>query len=161
YLPGQRSESVFLAIWYKELTPLAEEAPLNRTFWNTVLAAREAIAKKLEQLRMDGRIGSSLDAEVDLYVQEALYHTLMQLGDELRFVLMTSYARLHQASERTAQALETEMPGLWAAVTPSGYPKCARCWHHREDIGAYPNHPELCGRCVANVEGAGEQRDFA
>jgi isoleucyl-tRNA synthetase len=161
YLPGERSESVFLANWYEGLTPLAEGAPLGRAFWDTVLAAREAIIKELERVRVEGRIGSSLDAEVDLYAEEALYHTLRHLSDELRFVLITSYARTHPASERPSEALETEMPGLWAVVTPSSYPKCVRCWHHREDVGAHLDHPELCGRCVENVDGAGEQRNFA
>jgi isoleucyl-tRNA synthetase len=161
YLPGERSESVFLATWYEGLTPLAEGAPLGRVFWDTVLAAREAIVRELERVRVEGRIGSSLDAEVDLYAEEALYHTLMRLGDELRFVLITSYARLHPASERPTQALETEMPGLWTVVTPSSYPKCVRCWHHRADVGTHLDHPELCGRCVENIEGVGEQRDFA
>jgi isoleucyl-tRNA synthetase len=161
YLPGKRSESVFLATWYEGLTPLAEDAPLGRIFWSTVLAAREAVAKELERVRVEGRIGSSLDAEVDLYAEEALYHTLTQFGDELHFVLITSYARVHPAQQRPSKALETEMPGLWVGVTPSDYPKCVRCWHHREDVGVHLDHPELCGRCVENVEGAGEQRDFA
>jgi isoleucyl-tRNA synthetase len=161
YLPGERGESVFLATWYEGLMPLAEESPLGRAFWDTVLAARDAIIKELERVRVEGRIGSSLDAEVDLYAEETFYHTLRQLSDELRFVLITSYARTHPASERPSEALETEMPGLWVVVTPSSYPKCVRCWHHREDVGTHLEHPELCGRCVENVDGAGEQRDFA
>lgn len=161
HLPGERGESVFLTTWYQGLPPLEEEAPLGRTFWDVVLAVREAIAKELERVRVEGRIGSSLDAEVDLYAEEALYHTLMEIGDELRFVLITSYVRVHPAQKRPSDALETEMPGLWTVVTPSSYPKCIRCWHHREDVGSHGNHPELCGRCVENIEGVGEQRVFA
>ncbi len=161
YLPGERSESVFLTTWYEGLTPLAEETPLGRTFWDGVLAVREIIAKELERVRVEGKIGSSLDAEVDLYAGETLYQTLMQLADELRFILITSYARVHPAQQRPSHALNTEMPGLWTVVSPSDYPKCVRCWHHREDVGSHADHPELCGRCVENIEGAGEQREFA
>lgn len=161
YLPGERSESVFLDTWYQRLTPLAEEAPLGRISWDAILAVREAVAKELERVRVEGQIGSSLDAEVDLYAEEALYRTLMQIGDELRFILITSYARLHPAQQRPSHALETDMPDLWTVVSPSSHSKCVRCWHHREDVGSYPDHPELCGRCVENVEGAGERRDFA
>ncbi len=161
YLPGERGESVFLTTWYQGLPSLGEEAPLGRVFWDAVLAAREAIAKVLEGVRVEGRIGSSLDAEVDLYAEESLYQALRKLGDELRFVLMTSYARVHPAQKRPAEALETEMPGLWAAITPSSYPKCVRCWHHREEVGSQADHPELCSRCVENIEGGGEQRAFA
>lgn len=161
HLPGKRSESVFLTCWYEKLIPLAEDAPLGRAFWDAVLAVREAIAKELERVRVAGQIGSSLDAKVDLYAEEALYHTLMKLGDELRFVLITSYADVRPAQMRPSEALETEMPGLWAVVTPSSYPKCVRCWHHREEVGSHADHPELCGRCIENIEGGGEQRVFA
>lgn len=161
YLPGERGESVFLAAWYQGLTPLAEEAPLGRISWDKILAVREAIARELERVRVEGRIGSSLDAEVDLYAEEDLYHILAQLGDELRFILITSYARLHPVQQRPSHALETDMPDLWAVVSPSSYSKCVRCWHHREDVGGHPDHPELCGRCVENIDGAGERRDFA
>jgi isoleucyl-tRNA synthetase len=161
YLPGKRGASVFLTTWYEGLTPLAEDAPLGRAFWDTLLTVREAVAKELERVRVEGRIGSSLDAEIDLYGEEGLYHTLSRLEDELRFVLITSYARVHLAAKRPAQAVETEIPGLWAVVSPSSYPKCVRCWHRREDVGNHSTHPELCGRCVENIEGAGERRAFA
>lgn len=161
YLPGDRCESVFLTTWYQDLTPLANEATMGRVFWNTVLAAREAVIKELEQIRVAGKIGSSLDAEVDLYADESWYHPLKQLDDELCFILMTSYARLYPASQRPEQALETDLSGLWVAVTPSSYSKCVRCWHHRQEVGVHLDHPELCSRCVENIDGSGEQRNFA
>ncbi|KFI22037.1 isoleucine--tRNA ligase [Nitrosococcus oceani] len=161
YLPGERGESVFLTTWYEGLPSLGEEAPWGRAFWDVILAAREAIAKVLEGVRVEGRIGSSLDAEVDLYVEESLYQALRKLSDELRFVLITSYARVYPAQKRPVEALETEMPGLWTVVIPSRYPKCVRCWHHREEVGSHEDHPELCSRCVENTEGGGEQRAFA
>ena len=110
---------------------------------------------------MEGRIGSSLDAEVDLYCDANLQNRLGRLKDELRFVLITSYARVHPEAEAPTEAVVTDIPGAKLVVNPSPHPKCVRCWHHREDVGEHPAHTELCSRCVANVEGAGETRRFA
>lgn len=86
---------------------------------------------------------------------------LAPLADELRFLLITSYARIHPLEHRPADAHDTELPGLAVTVTPSAHAKCTRCWHHRADVGAHPEHPDLCGRCVTNIAGDGENRRFA
>ncbi|MGB5427992.1 MAG: zinc finger domain-containing protein, partial [Gammaproteobacteria bacterium] len=131
-------------------------------FWERVTAVREAVSKELEKLRGDGRIGSSLDAEVDLYADVATRYLLESLGDELRFLLITSYARVHHESECPGDAVKADVPGLSFSikVSPSNFEKCIRCWHHREDVGSHGAHPELCGRCVDNVSGEGESRRF-
>jgi isoleucyl-tRNA synthetase len=100
---------------------------------------------------------------VDLYADAQTVELLRALEDELRFVLITSYARVHEAAERSDEAVKADNPGsqLWVRVAPSKHQKCVRCWHHREDVGANPEHPELCGRCVENVAGEGEQRRYA
>jgi isoleucyl-tRNA synthetase len=157
-LPGQRNTSVFTAVWY----PLPDSGALDMELWQTVLTVREAVRKELEKLRVAGTVGSSLDAEVDLYCEPALAATLRKLGDELRFALITSYARVHDADGHPADAVAAAEPaGLWITVQPSKWQKCERCWHHREDIGRDPAHPGLCGRCVENVVGDGETRHFA
>ncbi len=161
HVPGKRSESVFLETWYEGLFVLDPQDRLDRGFWERVLAVRVAIAPHLEAGRKAGVIGSSLDAEVDLYCEEKRFDILARLEDELRFVLITSYARVHPLSQRPADAAATELEGLAVRVTPSEHAKCVRCWHHREDVGADPDHPELCGRCVENVMGTGETRRFA
>ncbi len=160
YLPGERGESVFLATYYSfpEATPMGE---LDMEYWQQVLAVREAVSKELERVRVEGRIGSSLEAELELYCDDVLLPLLGKLGDELRFVLITSYAAVHPLAAAPADAVETGRAGLRLKVTPSGHGKCVRCWHRREDVGAHADHPELCGRCVENVSGAGEQRRFA
>ncbi len=124
---------------------------------------REAVSKELEKLRVAGGIGSSLDAEVDLYADAETAGLLRALEDELRFVLITSYARVHDAAARPAEAVVAGDPGrqLWLRVAPSEHAKCVRCWHHREDVGANPEHPELCGRCIENIAGDGELRRYA
>ncbi|HEC17797.1 MAG TPA: isoleucine--tRNA ligase [Gammaproteobacteria bacterium] len=162
FIPGERGESVFLEQWY----PLPEIADddMGLAYWQEVLEVREAIGKELEALRVAGGIGSSLDAEVDLYCGAEIYDSLLKLDDELRFVLLTSYARVHRDTEKTDDTIHYTLENgdeLWIAVAPSAYEKCVRCWHHREDVGSNPKHPELCGRCVENVEGDGEVRRFA
>ncbi len=161
HIPGERGDSVFLETWYEGLFPLDAEDSFDRGLWERVLAVRGAVGKQLEALRGARTIGSSLDAEVDLYCGESLYKDLSKFEDELRFVLITSYARLHPAGEKTETAVPTELEGLSIEVRASRHPKCSRCWHHREDVGQHPEHPELCGRCVENVTGPGESRRFA
>ena len=134
---------------------------MGRAFWDRLLGVRMAVSKELERLRVAGGVGSSLDAEVDLYCDSSLRDDLLALKDELRFVLITSYARVHPLVERPEHAVDTEVEGLALAVSPCDHPKCVRCWHHREDVGSSPEHPELCGRCVDNVAGEGEKREFA
>src|SRR5690606_1983220 len=107
-----------------------------------------------------GLLGGSLEAEVTLYADETLQGQLARLGDELRFVLITSYADV-QPLGAAADAADTDLPGLRVAVRKSAHGKCVRCWHHRADVGSHALHPELCGRCVDNVDGAGETRAFA
>ncbi|HET7176488.1 MAG TPA: isoleucine--tRNA ligase [Gammaproteobacteria bacterium] len=158
YLPGKREASVFLATWHK--LPAAGKVDMRR--WQRVLAVREAVRKELEKLRVAGAIGSSLDAEVDLYCEPELMQALGSLGDELRFALLTSYARVHGDEPRPKDAVAgEEAAGLWLKVQASKHLKCVRCWHHREDVGADKKHPELCSRCVTNVDGPGETRRFA
>ena len=166
-MPGDREESVFLETWF--VLPemfLAEEQVTEQfgmAYWQDVLAVRDAVKKELEKLRVAGAIGSSLDAEVDLYCDADLLTRLTRLEDELRFVLITSYARLHPLEEQPADVIGVELGGekLGIRVTPSSYGKCVRCWHHREDVGESAVHPELCGRCLENVDGSGELRRFA
>jgi isoleucyl-tRNA synthetase len=126
-----------------------------------LIAIKTAVAKQLEAMRKDSRIGSSLDAEVELYCDEALLGVLNALGDELRFALITSYARAFPAQDAPAAAAATEVKGLSVLARASDHAKCSRCWHHREDVGSHAAHPDLCGRCVDNVDGDGEIRLFA
>jgi isoleucyl-tRNA synthetase len=166
-MPGERSDSVFLETWY-ELPPafFSESEILQRmgaNFWDRIIALREAVSKQLEKLRVAGDIGSPLDAEVDLYADEETQVLLNALEDELRFVLITSYARVHDIKDRPDDAVAAGLADMDVSirVTPSAYAKCIRCWHHREDVGSVAGHPEICGRCVENVDGAGETRRYA
>ncbi|MFN3919942.1 MAG: isoleucine--tRNA ligase [Methylohalobius sp.] len=162
FLPGEREESVFLTTWYEGLEALPEDFPMNRTFWEKVIAVREEVSKELEKLRERGGIGSSLEAEVSLYCEDELYALLQKLEDELRFVLITSKAEVLPLAQAPAGAEPAgSIDGLKILAEPSPHPKCARCWHRRSDVGSHPAHPEICGRCVENVEGEGEVRRYA
>lgn len=160
YMPGQRSESVFMETWYEDLSPLAQ-GPLDAEAWQRVIEVKAAVSKHLETMRKDGVIGSSLDAEVELYCDASLAQLFAEFGDELRFALITSAAKVGQLSDASPEAVETEIGGLKLMARASEYPKCVRCWHHRASVGADLQHSSLCGRCVDNVFGEGEQRRFA
>ncbi|MGH8398938.1 MAG: isoleucine--tRNA ligase, partial [Gammaproteobacteria bacterium] len=158
FMPGSRDTSVFLSTWYE----FPQAKAVDNTLWEMLLKVRESVKKQLEVLRIKGSIGSPLDAEVDLYCEPSLVDKLRPIGDELRFLFITSYARVHAADERPADAAPSmEQPGLWVATHASAYAKCVRCWHHREDVGRNTGHPNLCSRCVENVAGQGEVRHFA
>lgn len=160
-IPGERSATIFTETWYRGLTALDETDTMDRAFWEQIIAVRLAIGPALEAARKAGAIGSSLDAELDLYCSDALLEVLKRLGDELRFALIVSETRLHSFAEQPATAVTTELNGLAVQVIASEQTKCVRCWHHRADVGIDAAHPELCGRCAENVAGAGEVRQFA
>ncbi len=160
-IPGERAETIFTEIWYPGLFTLDDGDGMDRAFWDRVIASRIAIGPALEAARKAGRIGSSLDAELDLYCSDTLLETLRLLADEVRFALIVSAVRLHPLAERSDDAADTDLDGLAVRVAASPHPKCVRCWHHRDDVGDHLEHPELCARCVENIAGDGEQRCFA
>jgi isoleucyl-tRNA synthetase len=143
---------VFLHTWHA-----LPEQPDNvefslQTRWGLIRLVRATVQKEMETKRAAGAIGSSLQAEIEIQVPanaKDIRNALDSLGDDLRFVLITSQARV-VASE--ADRVE---------VTPSTAKKCDRCWHYRDDVDAHPDHPGLCGRCVSNLHGTGEARSHA
>ncbi len=163
HIPGERGDSVFFSTWY-DFPAMGELGGMDLDYWGEVLEVRQAVSKELERLRVAGGIGASLDAEVDIHAGREVHDRLAKLGDELRFVLITSEARLHDAASPPPEGEHYTLRNgdeIWVAVAPSAHEKCVRCWHHREDVGAHADHPELCGRCIENVAGEGEQRRFA
>ena len=110
---------------------------------------RDAVNKDIETLRADGKVGSSLQAEIALEVNATDFALLTSLGADLKFVFITSAINIIAASSYKTTA------------TASKNTKCERCWHYVEDVGADPAHPTICGRCVSNLYGAGESRTIA
>ncbi len=158
-LPGERLDSVFLAEWYDGLFALGDVA-MGREFWEQVQDVKQGVNKAIEGARRDKIIKGGLSAEVVLFVDAQRQALLEKLGDELRFVTITSAATLKPLTEAPAE-LEEGAEGLKVQVVASENTKCVRCWHHQPDVGSHAGHEELCGRCVTNVDGEGEVRHFA
>ena len=156
YLPGATEESIFLQEWY----PL-EPQPADRDYWARILEVKTAVNRVIEGARSEGLMKGSLEAEVVLHADGALHDDLARLGEELRFVLITSSARVAPLAQAGEGAAPTGVEGLRVSLLRTAHAKCGRCWHHREDVGSHAEHPELCGRCIENIAGDGEQRQFA
>jgi isoleucyl-tRNA synthetase len=140
--------TIFAHVW-KGALPVVPEEPALLAKWDLIASVRSAVLKELEVARQQGKIGSSLQAEVWITAPPSDYPVLASLGDDLRFVMITSAAILQPGD------------GVRIDVVPSPHAKCDRCWHGRAAVGADASHPGLCGRCVANLFGAGEARRFA
>ena len=145
-----RDDTIFVHTYYGFPAMPDSAALLDK--WTRLRAARSDVTKQLEEARAAGKIGSSLQAEVEIRAGGEKLALLQSIGDDLRFVLITSKATVTAA---------TGASGETVIVTPSAHPKCERCWHWRADVNANAGHPMLCGRCVANLFGPGEPRCFA
>lgn len=162
YLPGERAQYVFTEEWYQGLFGLAEDEALNDAYWAELLKVRGEVNKVIEQARADKRIGGALEATVTLYADPELAAKLQALGNELRFVLLTSGAQVADYALANDEAQQSELlKGLKIALHKAEGEKCQRCWHYTTDVGQNPEHAEVCGRCYTNVAGDGEQREFA
>lgn len=161
-LPGQRDKFVFTGEWYQGLFALADDEAMNDTYWDTLLKVRGEVNKVIEQARADKKLGGSLEAAVTLYADTRLAPQLRALGEELRFVLLTSGARVADIDSADAQAQPSELlKGLKISLAKAEGNKCPRCWHYTTDVGQVAEHAEICGRCVTNIAGDGEKRKFA
>jgi isoleucyl-tRNA synthetase len=143
-------ETIFTQTWYT--LPPVDGAETLLAKYATLREVRAEVTRQLEEVRGAGGIGSSLQAEVTLKAHGARFTALEALGDDLKFLLITSAASVESVADAAQESV---------TVTPSTHQKCERCWHYRADVGAAPEHPGLCGRCVSNLFGAGEHRHFA
>ncbi len=158
-LPGYKGDEVFVQEWVS-LPKLSDSERLNDACWEKIAEVKIAVNKALEAKRNAGEVGKSLEAEVELYCDSELETLLNAIGDELRFVLITSSAVVKPLSASNG-ADETELKGLSVKINQTSHTKCERCWHHRSDVGSVAAHPTICARCVDNIEGEGEVREYA
>jgi len=158
YLPGIPNESVFFNAWHQFPTGAERNSPID---WPALIALKADVARELERLRTVGSVGSSLEAEVTVFVPDAHAAQFAAMHDELRFLLITGDAKVASLSALPATAVKASMEDVWIEVKRSTHPKCVRCYQLRADVGSNPKHPEICSRCVINVEGPGEERRFA
>ena len=148
YLPGERSAHVLFDTWYEGLAPLPADAELTAADFDQLLALREQVSKVLEPMRANGAIGAALEAEITVAASEEQAARWQPLAEELRFLLISGDVQVRPATTDE----------VFVSAQPTRKTKCARCWHFRSDVGSVPEHPEICGRCADNIDGAGEDR---
>lgn len=181
YISEKSEVSVLLATWYETPSLALEQDSLNSSaydlmktnslldsclnYWKILMSVREAVNKEIENLRNQDQLGSALEAEVNLYFKEEnlLYKLLRALGDELRFVFITSKANVFLDTDNNfGTPVVTDNGSFSIQITPSKNTKCVRCWHRVEDVGQNEKYPDICLRCVENIESeSGEKRVFA
>ena len=154
---AEQGETVFTQTWH--VYPEVADAEALLAKWARLRTWRGEVMRAIEGVRSTGAIGSSLQAEVDVAADGTLFEDLASLGDDLRFVLITSAARLREAEDGEVGAEDSATGRI--TVTPSTHSKCGRCWHWRADVGHDPAQPELCGRCTGTLCGAAEPRHAA
>jgi isoleucyl-tRNA synthetase len=150
YLPGKHAGNVLFATWYDGLAPMPADGALSAEDFDQLLALREQVSKVLEPMRANGLIGAALEAEIAISVNAATAAKWQPLAEELRFLFISG--------DVTVTPVDADE--VFVLAEPTKKTKCVRCWHHRTDVGVHAEHPELCGRCVSNVEGPGEDRKW-
>ncbi len=142
-------ETLFTLTAYSLPKPHDEKALLDK--YSKLKEIRARVMKQLEDVRIAGQIGSSLQAEIQIKASGETYQLLKSLEDDLKFLMITSRADVTEVANEQQESI---------TVTPSRYLKCDRCWHYRDDVGSDPKHPQICKRCATNLFGNGEKRDF-
>jgi isoleucyl-tRNA synthetase len=158
-LPGERAETVLFETWYDGLAAL-QASPEQRRYWADLLAIRDSASRVLEGMRKAEQIGAALEAKLTVHADATLLERYQAAAGELRFFFITSELTLAPLAPRPDDAAKVELDGAeaWVSARVSDASKCVRCWHRREDVGSHANHPELCDRCISNVDGPGEDR---
>ncbi len=161
-LPGKHEAlGAFTAEWYEGLS-VYNNTEIKPEVWDALELVRGEVTKSLESLRQESRIGSGLDAEVTIFTDQNLLAQLSVISEELRFILITSEASLALIDSSNEDPIKLNNGATIAIkAVPSEHAKCVRCWHHRPEVGKHETHPELCGRCIDNVDGDGEKRLYA
>ncbi len=139
------SESIFMETY----ADLGKSNDTLAAKWQRIAEIRAAVNKEIEVLRADGKVGSSLQANIHVACDSSDYDLLSNLGSDIKFVFITSKVTLVKGNV------------LAIAVSSSEDVKCDRCWHYVADVGSNTEHPTICGRCISNLFGAGEARSFA
>ena len=150
HLTGDSEDSVLLHNWH--IFPVQPDAERLQKRWAKIRTLRSHVLKKLEDSRIQGEIGSSLAAAVEIRACAEDFTLLNSLSHDLRFVLIVSAVNLVQVNDSQQESI---------LVTSSTHTKCERCWHYRQDVGHHADHPTLCERCVSNLYGNGEVRNYA
>ena len=156
FIPGQRNHSVLLNEWYEQLAPLNAGSVITHSDWDNIFEVRETVAKQLEEARNRGEIKGGLTAEVTIATapDSSVQQSLAKLGNEQKFLFIVSQVTLTTLEH-------ADSADCAVTIKRSEHARCERCWHQTDDVGSHAEHPDLCGRCVDNAFGDGEQRQFA
>ncbi|HZW20394.1 class I tRNA ligase family protein, partial [Noviherbaspirillum sp.] len=147
---AESGETIFTQTYYA--LPEIDGAAALLDKFATLREIRAEVTKQLEEVRVAGGIGSSLQAEIEIKTSGERFALLDSIGEDLKFVFITSQTKVTKVASEAEEGVE---------VTPSAHQKCERCWHYRAEVGTHADHPGLCGRCVSNLFGTGEARTFA
>ena len=157
---GNGNGYIFTEEWYEFPEVVLDD--VSESDWQAILNVKEAVNKAYEIARTDKVINANLSANVTVYAPDTIMASLNRLGDELKFVFISSQSSVKPFAEKPSDVTYSDEDSQVAVVVkPATGEKCIRCWHIREDIGINPAHPEICGRCAENVEGQGEVRHYA
>ena len=158
-----RASTVFTTTYLESLFALGDNESVSAADWQVISEVRDAASKSMETLRSSGDIGGSLEASVTVFASSEVASSLGKLGDELRFVFITSTAQVLPLEQKPVDSVVLSVAGheFSISTTKASGSKCVRCWHLREDVGQDTDHPEICLRCISNVHGSGEQRAIA
>ncbi|QBB70892.1 isoleucine--tRNA ligase [Pseudolysobacter antarcticus] len=164
HMPGERGESVLFETWYDGLAVVEAK---DSAYWSDLLVIRAAVARVLEGMRNEGKIGAALQADVTLYSDSATRLRYTPVAAELRFFFITSGLNFADISSKPADAIKVDMSQagtpeaeVWISAQASSATKCIRCWHYVADVSSNAEHPEICARCIQNVAGSGEIRKY-
>ncbi len=161
FMPDKKLNSIFTAKWYDEFPIFKTETIFDFEDWQQLMHIRDEVNKALEEKRNAGKIGSALQAEINLYCSEKIKKPLEKFGAELRFVFITSTVNLYPLNDKPHNMPLAETEGLAIQIIVSPHAKCARCWQYDESVGKHHEHVTLCARCVENAFGKGEERKWA
>ena len=160
HFPGEKSKSIFLENWYNDF-PTQKMTREISDDWQQIIQLRNEVMKGVEKLRIAEKIGAALEAEVHLYCDEKNLAILKRIESELHFVFIVSSVTLHTESQADTDHSATAIVGIKMHILASKHAKCVRCWHHQADVNTHEKHPELCGRCIENIDGLGAPRSYA
>lgn len=160
--PKTTNLPIQLCEWYTDLKSFNDQDELNLDFWAKIQEIRSEVNRILEIKRNEDVIKASLEAEIIIYADNDNYKPLEKLGNELRFLLISSKASLRTIEEKTNDSIESNITGLNIEVNKIEEPKCERCWHRSATVGQNQEYQDICSRCVENITTEdGESREFA
>ncbi|HMW71779.1 MAG TPA: class I tRNA ligase family protein, partial [Cellvibrionaceae bacterium] len=158
-IPGNTG-AVFTQTWY-DFPAASTPALIDEQTWAIIADLKSEVNRAIEAARTSDGIGKALEAEVTLYAEPEFMAALSVLGDELRFILITSKVTWLPLGQAPASAQAGQNLPVKISIAKTSAAKCVRCWHHCDDIGQRSDHPELCGRCYTNISSEGEVRAYA